>query len=97
MRIWFGRARTAKDLFDLTGTALVSRLDYYDLSVFTGEAFTRFDTNNGWFIKANVGGGGLFHGQLKDEDFPPFIVPLIRRRSAAGRTARCSMAASMPA
>ena len=74
-RIWFGRARTAKDLFDTTGTALVSRLDYYDLSVFTGEAFTRFDTNNGWFLKAYVGGGGLFHGRLKDEDFPPFIAP----------------------
>jgi len=74
-RLWFGRARTAKDLFDTTGTQLVSRLDYYDLNVFTGEAFARLDGNNGWFLKGYAGGGGLFDGRLKDEDFPPFIAP----------------------
>ena len=74
-RLWFGRARTAKDLFDTTGTAMVSRLDYYDLNIFTGEAFSRLDGNTGWFLKGYAGGGGLLDGTLKDEDFEPFIVP----------------------
>jgi len=81
-RLWFGRARTAKDLFDDTGAMRVSRLNYYDLSVFTGEAFTRFDFNNGWFLKGYVGGGGLFGGHLKDEDFPPVIAPYSATLSA---------------
>lgn len=74
-RFWFGRARTHKKLFDDTGTQLVSRLDYNDLSIFTGEAFARLDFNNGWFLKSYVGAGGLFGGRLKDEDFPPVIDP----------------------
>ena len=72
-RFWFGRAQTKKDLFDTTGSILVSRLDYYDMNIFTGEAFSRLDFNNGWFIKGYVGGGGLFGGKLKDEDFPPVV------------------------
>jgi hypothetical protein len=54
---------------------MVSRLTYYDSSIFTGEAFTRFDFNGGWFMKANVGGGALWDGKLKDEDFEPYIIP----------------------
>jgi hypothetical protein len=75
MRFWFGRARTGKDLFDTTGGLLVSRLTYQDMSIFTGEAFGRFDFNTGWFLKGYIGGGGLFNGRLKDEDFPPVISP----------------------
>jgi hypothetical protein len=75
LRFWFGRATTGKSLFDTTGAAMVSRLTYNDLSIFSGEAFTRFDFNNGWFIKGYAGGAGLFDGKLKDEDFPPFINP----------------------
>ncbi len=67
--------KTKKDLFDTSGTILVSRLDYNNLGIFTGEAFSRLDFNNGWFLKGYVGGGGLFGGNLKDEDFPPVTVP----------------------
>jgi hypothetical protein len=74
-RFWFGRAKTKKDLFDTSGTMLVSRLDYYDMNIFTGEAFSRLDFNNGWFVKGYFGGGGLFSGKLKDEDFPPVVSP----------------------
>lgn len=74
-RFWFGRARTSKDLFDDTGALLLSRLDYHEMSIFTAEAFARFDFNNGWFLKAYTGGGGLFNGRLRDEDFPPVTVP----------------------
>ena len=75
MRFWFGRAQTKKDLFDTSGSILVSRLDYYDMNIFTGEAYSRLDFNNGWFIKGYFGGGGLFSGKLKDEDFEPITTP----------------------
>jgi hypothetical protein len=75
MRFWFGHAQTKKELYDSSGSMLVSRLDYYDTSIFTGEAYSRLDFNNGWFIKGYFGGGGLFSGKLKDEDFPPVVVP----------------------
>jgi hypothetical protein len=75
LRLWFGEGKTGKSLFDPTGTVLVSRLTYQDLLVFSGEGFTRFDFNNGWFFKGYAGGGGLFNGKLKDEDFPPAINP----------------------
>ena len=68
---------------------LVSRLDYDDMNIFTGEAFARLDFNNGWFIKGYVGGGGLFGGKLKDEDFRAGHRRPIRRRSATTRAARC--------
>jgi hypothetical protein len=74
LRFWFGRGSTSKSLYDTSGT-LVSRLKYGDLSIFGGEAFTRFDFNNGWFLKGYGGGAGLFEGKLKDEDFPPAISP----------------------
>ncbi len=74
-RFWFGRAQTKKDLFDTSGSMLVSRLDYNNLGIFTGEAFSRLDFNNGWFLKGAFGGGGLFKGRLKDEDFPPVTTP----------------------
>jgi hypothetical protein len=45
------------------------------MTIFTGEAFSRLDFNNGWFVKGYFGGGGLFGGRLKDEDFPPVTVP----------------------
>jgi hypothetical protein len=75
LRMWYGRARTAKNLYDTSGALLVSRLSYNDLNIFTGEAYTRFDFSTGWFLKGYIGGGNLFGGRLKDEDFPPTLVP----------------------
>lgn len=74
-RFWFGRAQTKKNLYDTSGSILVSRLDYYDMTIFTGEAYSRLDFNTGWFIKGYVGGGGLFGGKLRDEDFEPITTP----------------------
>jgi outer membrane protease len=75
LRFWFGQGSTAKNLFDTSGAGLVSRLTYSNFAIFTGEGAGRFDFNNGWFIKGYAGGGGLWSGKLKDEDFPPAIVP----------------------
>jgi hypothetical protein len=74
-RLWYGRARTAKDLYNIAGTAMVSRLTYSDTHIFSGEVFTRFDLDTGWFVKAYGGGGWLVGGKLIDEDFPPVIDP----------------------
>src|SRR5215813_8948669 len=75
LRFWYGRGTTAKNLYDPSGTQLVSRLTYGDLSIFAAEAYTRFDLDRRWFLKGYAGGGGFRKGNLKDEDFPPAITP----------------------
>ena len=75
LRFWYGRGKTGKDLFNPSGTALVSRLTYNNLALFSAEAYARFDLNTGWFVKGFVGGGGFRNGTLTDEDFPPGITP----------------------
>jgi hypothetical protein len=75
LRFWYGSGSTGKNLFDPTGTLLVSRLSYNNLSIFSAEGFARFDLNTGWFFKGLVGGGGFRNGTLTDEDFPPGITP----------------------
>jgi hypothetical protein len=75
LRFWYGKAKTGKSLFDPSGAFLVSRLSYDNLSIFSAEAYGRFDLNTGWFFKGLIGGGGFRKGTLKDEDFPPGISP----------------------
>jgi hypothetical protein len=75
LRFWYGKAKTGKSLYDPAGAALVSRLTYDNLSIFSAEAYGRFDLNTGWFLKGLIGGGGFRKGTLKDEDFPPGIAP----------------------
>lgn len=75
LRFWYGKGKTGKSLYDPTGTALVSRLSYDNLSIFSAEAYGRFDLNTGWFLKGLIGGGGFRKGTLTDEDFPPGIAP----------------------
>ncbi len=75
LRFWYGSSTTAKSLYSSPASVPVSRLTYDSLSIFAAEAYTRFDLNRRWFIKGYVGGGTLRKGTLKDEDFPPFLVP----------------------
>jgi hypothetical protein len=75
LRFWYGKAKTGKNLYDPSGSFLVSRLTYDNLSMFSAEAYGRFDLNTGWFVKGLVGGGGFRKGTLTDEDFPPGIAP----------------------
>jgi hypothetical protein len=75
LRFWYGKAKTGKNLYDPSGSFLVSRLSYDNLSIFSAEAYGRFDLNTGWFFKGLIGGGGFRKGTLKDEDFPPGISP----------------------
>jgi len=75
LRYWYGKAKTGKNLYDPSGSFLVSRLTYDKLSIFSAEAYGRFDLNTGWFLKGLIGGGGFRNGTLKDEDFPPVTAP----------------------
>jgi hypothetical protein len=54
LRFWYGKAKTGKSLFDPSGSFLVSRLTYDNLSIFSAEAYGRFDLNTGWFFKGLV-------------------------------------------
>jgi hypothetical protein len=75
LRFWYGKAKTGKSLYDPSGAFLNSRLTYDNMSIFSAEAYGRFDLNTGWFLKGLIGGGGFHHGTLTDEDFPPGISP----------------------
>lgn len=52
------------------GNVLLSRLTFSDLTAATAEIYTRFDHNNGLFVKGILGAGSITDGQLNDEDFP---------------------------
>ena len=75
LRFWYGTTTTGKSLYDTSGSFLVSRLTYGDLSLFAAEAFGRFDYDKRWFLKGYAGGGTFRKGGLTDEDFPPVIAP----------------------
>jgi hypothetical protein len=74
-RYWVSSGTTAKELFDFSGASMVSRLTYSNITAQTGESFVRADHWSGAFAKGYLGIGPTTGGQLKDEDFPPFIVP----------------------
>ena len=74
-RYWFSIGKTAKDLYDIAGNALVSRLTYDGLRGHSAEGFGRADHSSGWYVKGYLGGGIVTKGDLNDEDFAPFIVP----------------------
>jgi outer membrane protease len=75
LRYWMNFGKTAKNLYDIPGSAMVSRLTYDGLKGHAAEGFGRVDHTSGFFIKGYVGAGILNRGQLNDEDFPPFIAP----------------------
>jgi hypothetical protein len=75
LRFWYGRSNTSKSLYDPSGSFLVSRLTYGDLSIFAAEVYGRVDLDRRWFVKGYVGGGAFRGGSLKDEDFPPALTP----------------------
>jgi opacity protein-like surface antigen len=75
LRYWYSVGRTQKDLYDLGGVALVSRLTYRDLGTNSGEVFARWNSGSGVFLKGMLGLGAVSSGALQDEDFPPVVTP----------------------
>jgi hypothetical protein len=80
-RIWFSTGATGKDLYDIAGSALVSRLTYDALDSRSIEAFGELDLYR-VFLKGNAGIGGISDGTLRDEDFEPFTFPYSSTDSA---------------
>lgn len=76
LRYWFSTGKTRKDLYDpFVAGQLDSRLTYGPQDGGSVEGYARFDHASGLFIKGFIGIGDLFGGNLKDEDFPPTMVP----------------------
>lgn len=75
LRYWMNFGQTAKNLYNIPGTAMVSRLTYDGLVGHAVEAFGRVDHTSGFYLKGYVGIGIVNRGQLNDEDFPPVIAP----------------------
>jgi opacity protein-like surface antigen len=51
---------------------VLSRLFWGNMNSLAGETYARVDHSSGWFVKGNLGAGGIFNGTLNDEDFPAF-------------------------
>lgn len=76
-RYWFAASTTGKSLYGAPpdSSAMVSRLTYSGLLMNSGEIYGRAAFTGGFFVKGYMGGGAISEGNLKDEDFPPFITP----------------------
>jgi outer membrane protease len=76
LRYWMNFGQTAKNLYNVPGTEMVSRLTYDGLQGHAIEAFGRIDHTSGFYLKGYVGIGIVNRGQLNDEDFfPPTMMP----------------------
>jgi len=76
IRYWYSSGKADKDLYNGTGTLMLSRLTYSKLTAHSGEGFLRLDHNpSNIFVKGLFGLGGVTGGKLQDEDFPPVTVP----------------------
>ncbi|MBI1213451.1 MAG: hypothetical protein GC190_18470, partial [Alphaproteobacteria bacterium] len=79
-RVWYSTGTSEFNLYGAPGVR-VSALHYNDTSAISGEAFTRLDATQGFFIKAVAGYGGVQDGTLIDEDFPPAVSPYSKTTS----------------
>jgi opacity protein-like surface antigen len=85
-RVWFSTGREQEG--PLLGTSLppslVSFLTYSSLGAVSEETFARADHASGFFVKGNLGAGGINGGHLNDEDFPAFLTYSNTLSSASG-------------
>jgi outer membrane protease len=75
LRYWMNFGNTAKNLYNIPGNAMVSRLTYDGLEGHAIELAGRIDHTSGFYMKGYAGLGIVNRGNLNDEDFPPFIAP----------------------
>ena len=74
-RFWYGWGKTGKDLSNIAGTALNSRLTYDNLHTQAFEAFGRVDSSRGWYLKGYAGGGVHRQGPPSGRGLPPGTSP----------------------
>ena len=83
MRFWHSTGTSKKNLYDTTGSLLVSRLTYDGLDSNAAEVFFRAEhMSTGIFLKGLAGIGSLDQGHLTDEDFEPVTSPYSRTLSS---------------
>ncbi|WP_192245630.1 omptin family outer membrane protease [Mesorhizobium silamurunense] len=71
LRYWYSTGEASKDLYNRSGTRLVSRLTYDRLDAHSGEVFFNATHNpTGIFVKGLLSAGGITEGSLVDEDWP---------------------------
>ena len=75
LRYWQSFGKHTYNLADDTGNRPVSRLTWDKVEAQAAETFFRADHYSGLFLKGHLGGGTINGGKLKDEDYPPFVVP----------------------
>lgn len=75
LRYWMNFGETAKNLYNIPGNAMVSRLTYDGLQGYAIELAGRIDHTSGFYLKGYAGIGIVNRGNLNDEDFPPFLAP----------------------
>jgi opacity protein-like surface antigen len=75
VRAGMSTSKARMTLYDFTGATMVSRLTYQNPAAATGEVYGQLDHVSGIFFKGYAGLGKENGGSLKDEDFPPGIVP----------------------
>jgi len=63
------------NLYDFSGSQLVSRLTYHDAQATAAEVYGSIEDRSGLYGRAYAGIGRMTNGTLQDEDFPPGIVP----------------------
>ncbi len=81
IRYWLGEGKYKQNLYDLSGSVLLSRLTYQDVTTHTAEGFWKLNHQNGVFFKGYIGGGSNTAGAFIDEDFPPALTVYSRTKS----------------
>lgn len=85
-RLWLsnGAAGGPQPLIDVPPPTLASRFIYSGLDAVAGEVFARADHSSGFFVKGNLGAGGITSGRLNDEDFPAAVAYSNAQLGASG-------------
>lgn len=74
-QIWLSTGSFYYKLGTITETPQISQLNYDRLHAGSGEVTWRVGHPDGLFLKGYAGVGAANGGNLKDQDFPPFVVP----------------------
>ena len=82
-RVWFSSGREQEGPL-LGPPVLLSFLTWGSLGAVSEETFARADHANGFFVKGNLGAGGINGGRMNDEDFPALLTYSNTLASVAG-------------
>ncbi len=85
LRYVYSSNKTSKNLYDIPGGAMVSRLTYSGMNGNAAEGFGRVEHTSGFYLKGYVGAGVLSGGQSAGRGFPAAHHALFLDRQPAER------------